>query len=309
MHSKISTSTSPVTLALAALIALGTTGCGGPSTPAPEAAAPVAEDTQAAEAAAAEQAAAEKAAAEQAAAEQAAADLAAREQELEAKRLELELRERELAAQQAAAAKAAARPAAPVKSTSTPKPAATAPAAAPAAAAPPPPPVTVAAGTQVSVKLNSGYSTKTSTVGETVNAELASDLVVDGRRVAKAGAPISGTITEVTSGSKKIGAVPALKIDFTQLVAADGSTLPVAIRINQKGQSEKGRDTAKIAGGTAAGAVIGHQIDDDKGKVIGGVIGGVAGAIGAQKTGTEVELPAGSVHAANVRTAFTYTGR
>jgi hypothetical protein len=169
--------------------------------------------------------------------------------------------------------------------------------------------VTVAAGTAVSVKLNSSYSTKTAAPGETVNAELASDLVADGRVVAKAGAPISGTITEVTSGSKKIGAVPALKIDFTQLVVADGSTMPVAIRINQKGQSEKGRDTAKIAGGTAAGAIIGHQVDGDKGKVIGGVIGGVAGAIGAQKTGTEVEMPAGSVLTAVVRNAFTYTGK
>jgi len=303
MHSKISAPTSPVTLALAALVALGTAACGGPSTPPQEAAAPAAEDAQAA--AAAEAAAAEKAAAEQAAAEQAAAELAAREQELEAKRLELELRERELAAQQAAAAKAAAKPAAPVKTASAPKPATSAP----AAAAPPPPPVTVAAGTSVSVKLNSGYSTKTAAVGETVNAELASDLVVDGRRVAKAGAPISGTITEVTSGSKKIGAVPALKIDFTQLVMADGSTMAVAVRINQKGQSEKGRDTAKVAGGTAAGAIIGHQVDSGKGAVIGGVIGGVAGAIGAQKTGTEVDIPAGSVLAAVVRTAFTYSGK
>jgi hypothetical protein len=159
------------------------------------------------------------------------------------------------------------------------------------------------------VKLNAGYSTKTANLGEAVNAELASDLVVDGRRVAKAGAPISGTITEVTSGSKKIGAVPALKIDFTQLVVADGSTMPVAVRINQKGQSEKGRDTAKVAGGTAAGAIIGHQVDSDKGAVIGGVIGGVAGAIGAQKTGTEVEVAAGSVLTATVRTAFTYSGK
>jgi hypothetical protein len=137
----------------------------------------------------------------------------------------------------------------------------------------------------------------------------ASDLVVDGRRVAKAGAPLSGSFSEVISGSRKIGAVPALTIDFTQLVVADGTTMPVAIRIVQTGASEKGRDTAKIVGGTAAGAIIGHQIDDDKGKVIGGILGGAAGAIGAQKTGTEVELAAGTVLAANVRTAFTYDGR
>jgi len=304
MQSTISEFRFPAALALLAVITLGTAACGGPSAPAEQAAAPAPE----AAAPAQDAQAAEAAAAEQAAADQAAAELAAREEELKAKEAELAQREQDLAAQ-AAAAKTAAKPAAPPKATPAPKPAVAAAAPATAAPPPPPPPVTVAAGTAVSVKLNQGYSTKTAAVGQTVNAELASELVVDGRVVAKAGAPISGTITEVTSGSQKIGAVPALKIDFTQLVVADGSTLPVAIRINQKGQSEKGRDTAKIAGGTAAGAIIGHQIDDDKGKVIGGLVGGAAGAIAAQKTGTEVDIAAGSVLAANVRTAFTYTGR
>ena len=47
----------------------------------------------------------------------------------------------------------------------------------------------------------------------------------------------------------------------------------------------------------------------NKGAIIGGVIGGVAGAIGAQKTGTEAEIAAGTVLPATVRTAFTYSGR
>lgn len=306
MRSNMPAPASAVPLILAALVALSTTACGGPSAPSPEAAAPAQEAAApSAETPDADAAAAEQAAAEQAAADQSAAELAAREQELKAKEVELELRERELAAQKAAASKAPA----PAKAASNPKPAEPAAAPAPAAPPPPPPPVTVPAGTQLSVKLNSNYSTKTTALGSIVNAELASDLVVNGRRVARAGAPISGTVTEVTSGSNKIGAVPALKFDFTQLVVADGSTMPVAIRINQKGQSEKGRDTAKVAGGTAAGAIIGHQIDSDKGAVIGGIVGGAAGVIGAKKTGTEVEIPAGSVLSANVRTAFTYDGR
>ena len=65
---------------------------------------------------------------------------------------------------------------------------------------------------------------------------------------------------------------------------------------------------AGVATGAAVGA-IGGPVGPAVGAVIGGVIGGVAGAIGAQKTGTEVELPAGSVHTASVRTAFTYTGK
>ena len=300
MHARRSPLTAAILLALSATTATILTGCGGPSTPAPEASPP---------AASAGPTAAEVAAAT-AAEQEAAAAAVAREAELQAKEVEMQLRELAVADREAAAAAsaAAARKAATPRPTTTSKPVAKAPTPTPAAA-PPPPPVTVPAGTQVSVRLNSDYSTKTAALGQAVNAELASDLSVGGRVVARAGAPISGTITEVTSGSQKIGAVPALKIDFTQLVATDGRTLPVAIRINQKGQSEKGRDTAKIVGGTAAGAIIGHQVNDDKGKVIGGIIGGAAGAIGAQKTGTEVELAAGTVLAANVRTDFTYDGR
>jgi len=309
MSLRIPTDKSPLSLALAAALAVAVTACGGPSSKEPTAKEPAAStETPAAEAPAMT--------ADEDAAQNAAADLAAREDELAAREAELAEREAKLTEQEStvkttAPPKVAAQT--PPKAAAAPAAAAPAVAAAPAPAsapmAPPPPPVTVAAGTPVEIKLNSDYSTKTTAVGTTVNAELASDLVVDGRRVAKAGAPISGSVTEATSGSNKIGAVPALKIDFTQLVVADGTALPVKIRINQKGQSEKGRDTAKIAGGTAAGAIIGHQIDDSKGKVIGGLIGGAAGAIAAQKTGTEVELPAGTVLPANVRTAFVYDGR
>jgi hypothetical protein len=291
-------------LALVITAALAATGC-GKSSPPPEPAttAPVPE------------AAVTEATTEEVT-DQAAADLAAREQELAAQADELARREAELAEREAAAQAAAAKPApAPAaKPAPTAKPPVAAkptPAPAPAPAAPPapPPPVTVAAGTQLAVNLEDAYSTKTNAVGQPVSARLASDLVAGGRVVARAGAPIRGTITEVTSGSAKIGAVPALKIDFNELVMADGSTMAINARINQKGQSEKGRDTAKIAGGTAAGAIIGHQIDDGKGKVIGGIIGGAAGAIGAKKTGTEVEIPAGTVLQANLRTEFVYSGR
>jgi hypothetical protein len=302
MHAQRSPLAAVILIALSATTLAGLAACGGPSAPTTESPPPTA---------AAAPTAAEVPAAT-AAEQEAAAAVAAREAELKAKEVEMQLREQALADREAAAAASAeaAKKAATPRPTTTSKPVAKAPAPVPApAAAPPPPPVTVPAGTQVSVRLNSGYSTKTTALGQAVNAELASDLSVGGRVVARAGAPISGTITEVTSGSSKIGAVPALKIDFTQLVAADGRTLPVAIRINQKGQSEKGRDTAKIVGGTAAGAIIGHQVDSGSGKVIGGIIGGAAGAVGAKKTGTEVEIAAGTVLAANVRTAFTYDGR
>jgi len=65
--------------------------------------------------------------------------------------------------------------------------------------------------------------------------------------------------------------------------------------LQQLGQSEKGRDTAKIVGGAAVGAVAGHQVrNDNRGKIIGGLIGALAGTAIAKKTGTEVQLSAGS---------------
>ena len=221
-------------LALVITAALAATGCGksaSPPEPATTAPAPEAAVTEATLEAAPE-----------AAADQAAAELAAREQELAAQAEELARREAELAEREAAAAQAAAaRPAPaakPALAAKAPAAAKPTPAPAPAPAAAPPPPVTVAAGTQLAVNLEDAYSTKTNAVGQPVSARLASDLVAGGRVVARAGAPIRGTITEVTSGSAKIGAVPALKIDFTELVMADGSTMPINARINQKGQSE-----------------------------------------------------------------------
>ena len=303
----------PAALTLAVAFALLTAACGGPSAPAPEAPAPTVEPSAATPSpAAAEDAAAaeEAAAAEQAASEQELAtqeaDLALREREAELAR-----REAELAAREAAAARPAPRPAAVTRPLAAAAPAAAPPkqAAAPPPPPPPPPPVTVPAGTQLSVNLEDAYSTKTNAVGQPVEARLASDLIVGDRVVARAGAPIRGSIMEVTSGSNKVGAVPTLKIDFTELVVADGSTMSINARINQKGQSEKGRDTAKIVGGTAAGAIIGHQVNDSSGKVIGGILGGAAGAVAAKKTGTEVEIPAGSVLPANLRSDFVYPGR
>jgi hypothetical protein len=299
MHSKHPFLASAGALALPAILVLGLAACGRPSAPAPEAAPPAAST------------AAEPAA--EPATDAAAAELAAREEELAAKEAELALREKEqelaqreadLAAREAAAAKAAATP---VKST-TPKPAASTSGTG-TKAAPPPPPVTVPAGTQLQVALAAPVSTKTARVGDPIEARLVSDLVVDGRRVAREGATLRGSVTEVVSGSQKIGTTPVLTVTFKQLALADGTTAAIDGQAAQQGASEKGRDTAKIVGGAAAGAIIGHQIDDDKGSVIGGILGGAAGTAAAKKTGTEVDLAEGSAIAVALRASFVYSGK
>ena len=220
-------------------------------------------------------------------------ELKAKEEELARREAELALKEKEqeLARREAELAKASSKPAA-----KTPAPAsAPAPAPAPKVASGPKQ-YTVPAGTSISVELPAAISTKTARVGDRVSAYLTSDLVADGKVVAKAGALLQGSVSSVVSGSQKIGGTPELGLRFDNLTLADGSDASVNGTVTQvAAKSDTARDTAKIAGGAIAGAVIGHQVDSDKGKIIGGLLGAAAGAAAAKKTGTEVELPAGTV--------------
>lgn len=244
----------------------------------------------------------------QAAAEEDAA-IKAREEELARREAELALKEKEkeLADREAALAKANQPKPAPAKP-AAPKPApAKADTSKPAPVAAGPRDYVVPAGTSISVQLPAEISTKHAKVGQRLTANLTSDLVVDGKVVAKAGAPVQGSITEVISGSKTIGGKPTLGLSFDSLTF-EGGDRPINARIHQVAdKSDKARDTAKIAGGALAGGVLGHQIDSDKGKVIGAIVGAAAGTAAAKKTGQEVVLPAGTVVGLTLDSPVTVT--
>ena len=294
---------SPTFALLAACTTLALSGCGESTTPAAEASAnpvPATASTI-----------------EPASPVGAAGDLAAREQEIAAREADLALKEREaeLARREAALAARETQAAAPKtvkQAPPSPKPTATmAGASAPARAhAPVATPINVPAGTPLAIEFTDGISTRTAQVGDRVQARLASDVVVDGRKAAVAGSTLQGTVTEVVSGSSKIGGTPTLGLAFDTLTLPDGANVPISARLVRQGTSDTARDTAKIVGGAAAGAVIGHQVDhDEKGRVIGGVLGGAAGALAARKTGSEVKVPAGTVVSMNLETPFEIGGR
>jgi hypothetical protein len=232
------------------------------------------------------------------------AALATKEQELAQREQDVAKREAEVAAQQAAqeAAQKKTSTAAPVvkKPASAPpkKPAAVAESKTPAPAKPVAPvikPIVVPAGTQLTVALSSDLSTKTARAGDTVEARLVSDLMVDGRRALPAGSRVMGTVTDVISGSKTIGGTPTLGLRFDSLVLENGQKIAINGELVQKAKSDTAGDTAKILGGAAAGAILGHQIKEGAGgKIVGGLLGGAIGAVVAKNTGGEVELPANS---------------
>jgi len=286
---------------VAGLAMLVIAGCGQST---PDAASTAAEPATEAAPSPAEAAATEAAAAEQAAAIAAReAELAEREAALKQQELEAELKKRELeaqAAQQAAAAAAAK------KAGAKPKPAPTQVAAAPApkpAPPPPPPPLVVPPGTPLSIEVTSAVSTKTAAVGTRVQGRLASDVLVGGRRAVPAGAPVSGVITQVVSGSKKIGGTPMLAINFDTLDVG-GRAIAIGAPLSIQGKSETAKDTAKVIGTGAAGAVIGHQVSHKNGAIVGGILGTAGGLAIAKNTGSEVEIAAGSVVGVSLTSGF-----
>lgn len=224
-------------------------------------------------------------------------------------KLASEKKEAEAAAAKAAAARDATLQARAAKKAAASRAAASKAAASSGPSAPPKPviqSVEVAAGTPLTVALSSDLSSKTARPGDSFEATVASNLMVNGRIVVPTGTRVTGNVTEVISGSHAIGAVPMLGLKFNQLELEDGQSIPITGELMEQGPSEKVRDTAKILGGAAAGAILGHQVKtNNSGKVIGGLLGGAVGAIAAKNSGTEVQLASGSTVTITTGDAFT----
>ena len=258
-------------------------------------------------------------------ADDATASLDARERELALREAEVNLKEREDAIARREQALAVTPNATDAAKAKEPLPSAKIPAPKPAAKPkpeaaekvvslppppPPPPPITVPGGTQLTVALEQDLSSKTAAPGQPFEARVANSIVIDGRVAVPAGARVTGSITDVISGSRKIGGVPTLGLLFDSLVLPDGQRIAINGELVERGASERGRDTAKILGGAAAGAVLGHQVkNNDGGKILGGLLGGAIGAVAAQKTGTEVQIAAGSELTISLAESFEVKGR
>lgn len=214
------------------------------------------------------------------------------EKEAELAQLEADLAEQQAAnaAPPAAAPVQAPRPAtASAPRPATPRPATAAPQPTVAST------LTVPAGTQLPLSLSTALSSKSAKVGDPVRAVLTNAVMVDGRTAIASGTTVAGSVIRVVSGSDKIGGTPTLVVAFDRLELPGGKDVPISGEITSSGKSDNTRDTVKIVGGAAAGALLGDQVTDkDRGKVIGGILGAAAGAVAASKTGTEVKMEEGA---------------
>jgi hypothetical protein len=159
----------------------------------------------------------------------------------------------------------------------------------------------IPAGTRITVRMGSEISSATAKAGDRFEATLAHDLVVNGKRIAKAGATARGKVTSAKS-SGRLHAPGELALRLTS-VQVNGKMVPIASGshfVKSKGHTKS--NATKIGGGAAAGALIGALAGGGKGAAIGAGVGAGAGTGVAVATGKEeAVVPA--------ETALTFTTR
>src|ERR1700704_455520 len=159
---------------------------------------------------------------------------------------------------------------------------------------------TVPAGTRITVRTDSQINSASARVGQPFNANLVRDVVIDGKTIAKAGAPAKGKVTYAKS-SGRLHAPGEVTIRLTSIQLKDGKTLAVSTSgFRAKGKSHTKSNVTKIGGGAAAGALIGGLAGGGKGALIGTAVGAGAGTGVAVATGKEEAV----VHA---ETTITFT--
>lgn len=154
---------------------------------------------------------------------------------------------------------------------------------------------TVPAGTELSLRVDTGVSSKASRAGDAIRATVTQAIVQGDVTIVPAGSELSGEITAAEPSGKVKGRA-RLALAFRSL-AVEGHDAPYAIAADWSAvaASTKTDDAAKIGVPAVGGAVVGGMLGGRKGAIIGGVVGGGAGtAVVLTTAGDEVEVPAGT---------------
>src|SRR2546429_1450275 len=125
----------------------------------------------------------------------------------------------------------------------------------------------IPAGTKVTVRMGSGINSGTARSGQMFDATLARDLVVNGKTLAKAGAPAHGKVTYAKS-SGRLHDPGELSLRLIS-VEVNGRNVPVSTTaFHAKGKSHTKSNLTKIGGGAAAGALIGGLAGGGQGALL-----------------------------------------
>ena len=133
----------------------------------------------------------------------------------------------------------------------------------------------VPSGTHLTVRLTSTVSSETARVGDAWSGLVVNPVRADGREVIPAGTEVRGTVTGALEAKR--GSRAMLDVAVEEVVV-QGHAMPlIAVTEPVIAGSPRARNLGGIAGGAAAGALIGKAVGGDgKDAAIGGLIGGAA---------------------------------
>jgi len=154
---------------------------------------------------------------------------------------------------------------------------------APTAAAPAPPApvvhnITLASGTNISIRITESLSSETTQPGTPFSGVVTRPIIREGYVVIPAGAAIQGTVTDAKdAGHFKGNSLLVLRLDS---IRRHGERIPVEAEPYVVEGKGRGTNTAeKIGGGAAIGAVLGGIFGGGKGAAIGAGAGAGGGTI------------------------------
>lgn len=157
--------------------------------------------------------------------------------------------------------------------------------------------VTIPAGTEMRVRLESNVGSDISSTRDTVRGRLAQGIVVNGQTVVPSGSQLTGIVVDAKEAGKVKGR-GRISLRFTSLTSArTDDDYRISTRTWTKvAPSGKEKDAATIALPAAGGAIIGAVTGGGKGAAVGAAIGGGAGtAVVLSTRGKDVRLGEGHI--------------
>ena len=161
---------------------------------------------------------------------------------------------------------------------------------------PPPQPVTVAAGSNIAIRLIDSIDSEKNQTGQSFRATLDSPLVDEnGNVVVPAGYDVVGRLDEVKSAGRFAGQSDII-MSLTQLKVNGRAYNLQTNQYSRKGSSRGKATAAKVGGGAAVGAILGGLLGGGKGAAIGATVGAGAGTgVSAATKGQQIVLPSETV--------------
>jgi hypothetical protein len=194
-------------------------------------------------------------------------------------------------------------PPTPAVKPAAPKPAAPKPASKPVA--PANPGVTVPEGTALKIAVNAQITSETAQVGDAWEGKVSEPLVIGTAAPIPAGSVVKGVVKAVKPAEK--GDRAMLQLAITSVEVEGRSHAFNASTEEMIAGSTRTRNVGTVAGGAAAGALLGKAIGGGgKGALIGGLLGGAAATgVVASTKGYQVVIKEGSELSFTVNEAVT----